>query len=411
MATKDRSRLFGGYGDLLAGLHPRNLALRQQIGLLGIIGLTALPVALFPLQLAPFIGIVFLMIFAMSWDVVSGYTGQLSFGHAFFFAVGGYTSAILNVQHGMHPFVSIPVAMVVTAIAGIVIGLPALRLRGSYLSLVTLIVPLILAKLFILWNDELVLSILGVTIPLVPEGFGGRSGLNSPPQVLFAPSTNAVVTVESFRMQVLTNYYLALGLFVLILAVLLVITRSSTGDIFEAIREDEDTVAAVGLSPTKFKLFAFVLSGVIGGLAGAVFVHSMAGYPQPAAILNLQLSITVIVVTILGGVGTIVGAAVGALFYGVSANFLSGLELTVPILNQSISNLRPVPLMTIAVLIGIYVPNGLVPGSIRAGRQLLARLRGEDHDADSGPTALSQIASKYRKDLQDLTGLRTSEEE
>lgn len=420
---------------LLAQLNPLKLPLRHQLGLLGLLGLILLPTQLYPRQVQPMIGIVFLMMFAMSWDVVSGYTGQLSFGHAFFFALGGYGSAILNLQHGLHPVPSILIATVVAAIGGVLVGLPALRLRGPYLSLVTLIVPLILAQLFILWNNSLAipLPLVEAEIPIAPDGFGGQSGLAVAPDPLIGPSERAVITVggdDPYQVQVLGNYYLALGVFSVVLATLLAVTRSTAGSIFTAIREDEDAVQSAGLNPAKYKLFAFVLSAAVGGLASAVYVHSMAGYPQPSEILNIGLSINVIVMTILGGMGTIVGPIIGALAFGATTaliNVLDEINVVLPILGQiqydvvvpfiekDLEELKPLPLLTIAILTLVYMPEGILPYNIKEGREVLRKLRGEETETEGGGdgddgeshregTPLGTAVEKYREEMDKITG-------
>lgn len=390
---------------LLRQLNPLNMALRHQIGLLGLAGFFLLPRFLFPDQMGPYIQLMYLMMFAMSWDVVSGYTGQLSFGHAFFFAIGGYTSAVLNLQHGMSPIASIPAGMVMAGVAGILIGVPALRLRGPYLSLVTLIVPIILAKLFVLFNESLILF----GIPLVPEGFGGQSGVGIPDQ-LFGLSREAVVMVADYQMAQLTTYYFSLLLFILVFAVLYAVTRSSAGTIFTAIREDEDAVAAAGLNPAKFKLFAFTLSGIVGGLAGAAYVHTYAT-PQPLALLgtaNVQMSINVIIMTVLGGIGTIVGPVVGGVLFGGSELLINAIDFTIPVLEMKLGALRPLPLLVLAMLALVFAPDGAVPENIHLGRKLLAMYRGEEVGGESpdkpDTSAISEILENYREELREITG-------
>ena len=146
-------------------LNPINKPLRHKLGMVGLLGLAVLPVLLTPLQALQLAGAYFFAMFVMSWDVVSGYTGQISFGHGVFFAVGGYASALMNLRMGLDPILAIPVGILAAALAGLIIGVPALRLRGPYLSLVTLIVPLIVAQIFNVYS--------GV--------FGGTQGLVSPP--------------------------------------------------------------------------------------------------------------------------------------------------------------------------------------------------------------------------------------
>lgn len=338
---------------------------RYLLGGVAFLGLLAVPVPLTAFQLSALILPVYLMVFAMSWDIVSGYTGQISLGHTVFFGLGGYTSTILNLQHGVTPVVSIPVGIVVAALGGLLIGYPALRIRGPYLSLVTLIAPIIFLRFVILFNNNLPY--------IAPSGLGGVNGFVAQNDPLVGTTAAAVLTVPTFPWQVIIDYYLAVALFTVVFALLFAVTRSNTGEILSAIRENEDAVEAVGISTAKFKLFAFVLSGAVGGLAGAVFVHSSIGNPlNPQQLLDVALAINIVMMSILGGMGTIVGAAVGAVFFVFMTYLINtfGGVFVIPILNESLASLMPAPLLGIALLVIIFRPDGLVPALVRAGRWL-----------------------------------------
>lgn len=415
---------------LLSKLNPLTMPLRYQIGLLGVVGLALLPTMLFPSEMGPYILLMYFMMFAMSWDVVSGYTGQLSFGHAFFFAIGGYGTAVLQMQHGVNPLLatfyvggipipfpgSIFIATFLAALGGVIVGVPALRLRGPYLSLVTLIVPVIFVKLLILFNEGLSIPLgpLG-SIPVAPGGLGGTSGLSGLPRQLFGPS--GVITVEEFRTQALAEYYFSFGLMLLVFTVLFAVTRSSAGDVFTAIREDENAVSAAGLNPAKFKLFAFVLSGAVGGLAGAALVHMSIAAANPQTLLGgagqagspIALSINVIVMAILGGMGTIVGPVVGGALFAASEQAVGALDFTIPVLNKEFSSVYPLPLLALAMLAIVFVPDGAVPENVHLGRKILATYRGEEVEGDSSasaetPSAVGQVVDNYREDLDEMTG-------
>jgi branched-chain amino acid transport system permease protein len=338
---------------------------RYLVGALGAVALLAVPVGLTAFQLSALILPVYLMVFAMSWDIVSGYTGQISLGHTVFFGLGGYTSTVLNLQHGVSPILSIPSGVVVAALGGLLIGYPALRIRGPYLSLVTLISPIILLQLVILFNNNLPY--------IAPSGLGGINGFVAQNDPLVGTTTAAVLTVPSFPWQVIIDYYLAVVLFFVVFAVLFLVTRANTGEILTAIRENEDAVEAVGIDTAKFKLFAFVLSGAVGGLAGAMFVHTSIGNPlNPQQILDVALAINIVMMSILGGMGTIVGAAVGAVFFVVMSFLIDsfGGVVAIPLVGETLASLMPAPLLAIALLVIVFRPTGLVPAAVRAGRWL-----------------------------------------
>lgn len=367
--------------DLGLTLNPLELPRHHQVGLLGLAAFAVLPLAapveaigfIKPLTVLQVTGALFFAVYVMTWDVVSGYTGEISFGHALFIGVGAYTSGLLNVHLGLPLVASIPAAVVAAALAGLLIGFPSLRVKGPYFSLITLVAPIILLRVFVFFSN--------VT--------GGETGLFG---------------IATISLEPVVNYYIAFGLFLFALAVFLAITRSDAGQVLTAIREDEDTVAAVGINPAKFKLFAFVLSGAVGGLAGAVFVHTFAqGVATPSETLGLVLSIELIVATILGGIGTISGAAIGGLFFYLVRTWLRGVEATIPLVSTPVSELYFLifGLVTLAFL--FFLPRGLVPRLLIEARRLRGRLDGE-LEPDGGRTALGSVLARLRADLQRLFG-------
>lgn len=368
----------------------RAIPIRHYVGGVGLVLLYLLPFFVEPITTAQFVSALYFAMFVMSWDVVSGYTGEISFGHAFFFAIGGYGSALLNVNYGLDPLLSIPGGMLLAAIAGILIGVPALRLHGPYLSLVTLVAPLLLLQLFIYRGDI----------------FGGETGFPGNP----AP----FIESSDFGILVAGNYYIALALFTVILGVLLLVTRSNAGAVFTAIREDPDAVAAAGINVAKFKIFAFVLSGAVGGLAGAAFVHSIRGGAQPTQLLDVLVSVEVIVAAILGGMGTIVGAAIGGMFFFLFSDWLDDVEWVLPLTETTVGDANFLVFAVITLFLLFYFPGGLLRGVLGVSYRLKARLTGDDVAADGGRTtegtALGRTLEKYRSELRSLRGRVETEE-
>lgn len=352
------------------------VAPRHLVGAAIILSLGILPLAMTSPQLRIMIGVVYLMVFAMTWDVASGYTGQLNFGHAFFIAVGGYTTAILNVTHGYSPLISISAAIVVSAVAGLVVGIPALRLKGAYLALVTFVAPFIFYQIVLLRDDI----------------FMGSFGFRREPTA-FAGLRDGIVTVQSSAMATIIDYYVAYALLVIIFLVLYTYTRSPAGPILTAIREDEKAVAAVGLNPAKYKVFAFLLSAATGGLAGAMFVHSSVGFPQPDELLVVQLSLDVIIVSIIGGMGTIIGALVGALLFG-------GLEFVFE-RNELVGDIMPLPLFVLGAVVVYFEPRGLVPWVVEYGRSL--RSDEETKEQAEEPSPVEQTFDRYLQQFRKIT--------
>jgi len=220
-------------------------------------------------------------IFAASWDLLSGFTGQVNFGHALFFGVGAYASAILHKSAHLPPGASIPIGAIAAVLAGLIIGIPCLRLKGTYLALTTLAFPIIL---------------MGVVFafPSITGGELGISGLQR-----LARSNQA-------------NYYIHVIAMLVLCTSMWKITDSKMGIIFHAIREDELAVKAAGINTTRYKLTAFCLSGLFAGIAGGLYAHYMR-IAGPSC-LEVGLSFQVVIWCIFGGVVTIWGP-VGAVFF------------------------------------------------------------------------------------------------
>ena len=219
-------------------------------------------------------------IFAASWDLLSGFLGQMSLGHALFFGVAAYTSAMLNMYLEWEPLLTIPLGAVAAVLMGLIVGVPALRLRGPYLSLATLAFPIILLGIVYIFRD-------------ITGGELGIYGLSRLGSTMFQ------------------EYYITLILMVTLGLVMWKITDSKVGIIFHAIREDEIAVRASGINTTKYKLLAFSLSGFFAGIAGGLSVHfiRIAG----PSTLELMTSFQPIIWTIFGGIVTIYGAIAGTL--------------------------------------------------------------------------------------------------
>ncbi len=233
----------------------------------------------------------FLAMFAMSWDIISGRTGYISFGHPFLIGVAGYTTAMLTYHLDVSLFLSIPVAVVAAMVAGTLFFVPALRTRGTYFALVTL------AFMELLY---------GLTQVVQPKLTGGTRGLSGLPAVV----TGAV-----------PNYYLSFLVMFVIGIGLWLIVQTRVGTALSAIRMDEDAVRSTGLNTTKLKLFAFMLSAAVAGISGALYVHYL-GSIAPRAIFNINFLFTILVAALLGGAETIVGPIIGAYFLTFLLEFL-----------------------------------------------------------------------------------------
>ena len=256
-------------------------------------------------------------IFAASWDLLSGFTGQMNFGHALFFGVGAYSAALLNLHAHIPPWGSIPLGALAAVLAGLIIGIPCLRLKGTYLALTTLAFPIIL---------------LGIVFA-IPEITGGELGVSG---------------LERLTGSRLGDYYLTTVLMIVLCTIMWKITDSNTGIIFHAIREDEVAVRASGINTTRYKLLAFSLSGFFAGISGGLYAHFMR-IAGPAN-LEVSMSFTVVIWAIFGGIVTIYGP-VGAVF--ILFPFLEFMRFW--------PEYRMLMFAGIILLILLYMPEGLFP--------------------------------------------------
>jgi branched-chain amino acid transport system permease protein len=263
-------------------------------------------------------------IFAASWDLLSGFTGQMNFGHALFFGVAAYVTALLNLELKLPPYFSIPLGAVGGVLTGLVVGIPCLRLKGSYLALTTLAFPIILMGL--------VFAFPGVT--------GGELGLSG------------LSRLTGSRVM---DYYLITGLMLILGAVMWKITDSNTGIILHAIREDELAARAAGINTTRYKLLAFCLSGFFAGIAGGLYAHflRLAG----PSTLEVSLSFQVIIWSVFGVMVSIYGPIAGVFI----------LNPLMEVLRLVLDNFPSLPEMRMFIFAGLvlvtllFMPEGLVP--------------------------------------------------
>jgi branched-chain amino acid transport system permease protein len=256
-------------------------------------------------------------ILAASWDLLSGFTGQMNFGHALFFGVGAYGAAMLNLHLNIPPWGSIPLGAMAAVIAGLVIGIPCLRLRGTYLALTTLAFPIIL---------------MGIVFAF-PDFTGGELGISGLDRIV--------------RSRV-GFYYIAVVIMLVLVVAMWKITDSNIGIIFHAIREDEVAVRASGINTTRYKLLAFCLSGFFAGISGGLYAHFMR-IAGPST-LEVSMSFQVVIWSVFGGIVSIWGP-VGAVF------------ILFPLLEffRFWPEFRMLLFAIVILLILLYMPQGLLP--------------------------------------------------
>lgn len=284
-----------------------------------------------------------LLILALVWTVaaqgqnlIQGYAGYVSIVQAGFMGIGAYATTLLGIHFGLPVWLTIVLAPFVTAILALAAGYPSLRVKGHYFAIVTL-------------AFNLVIFIVLLNFTELTQGEAGISGIPKPGGGFLDFGDRAVY------------YYFALAVAFLATGLAALIARSRIGRILVAIRQNEDLVGAIGIPAWKYKLFAFVVSAMYGGLAGAIYAHYQ-GFINPE-IFGIAQSLDAILAVIIGGSGTIVGPAIGAF-----------LVVFLPEYLRFADSFRLILYGLLLVLATIFMPRGIM-GVVGGVREFFDRRR------------------------------------
>ena len=314
MSFNAKNTLLFGLALLAAALAPVGISSKFYLDVLTLIFFTA------------YIG--------QSWNILGGYAGQFSFGGVMFFGTGAYTSSILLVTFGIPPLIGIFVAVLMGAFLGFLVGYLSFRsgLRGSYFALITLA----FAEL---------LRVLANSV----EFTGGGVGLF----LTYAPGLKNLQFVSPTGF-----YYFSLFLLVISLAIALWLERSRFGAQLVAIRENQEAAEALGIDTLKCKLYAIMIMGGMGGAAGTFYAQKYL-YIDPPISYSIALSVEMLLVSIVGGLGTVFGPLIGSVVLHV-VNEVARHFIDTPGLSLIVYGV-------VLIFIISYLPNGLV-GLFRRSR-------------------------------------------
>src|ERR1700730_15726187 len=225
---------------------------------------------------------------AQSWNVVAGFSGQISLGHAIFFGIGAYSSTVLFAKYGITPWAGMAVGMLLSALAAVAIGVPTLRLRGHYFAIATLLIGSSVQIVFQRW-----------------DWVGAASGLYVPIE------RTAPFFYLQFHTSKVPYYYLALAAAAAGYLVVWKLRRSRFGFRLQALRDEPDAAASLGLAIARHKVMAFMISGAMMSVAGTLYRQYVLVL-DPERLFSAEISIIVLLMTVLGGSGTLWGPALGA---------------------------------------------------------------------------------------------------
>jgi branched-chain amino acid transport system permease protein len=256
-------------------------------------------------------------VFSMAWDLLFGFANEVNFGPTFLVGLGAYTAGILDNRYGLPIPICIALGTLAAVIGGVVLALPALRMSGPYFGLTTLVAVLLLQNLVVVFA--------GLT--------GGEIGLTVPDVISISGPV---------------NYWIALAFMVASGSILYILSRSAAGLILQASGQDKIQAGVLGFNVVKHKLFAFVVSALFSGLAGALLVFYL-GTASVGTLIDITVGVQIIIAAILGGRRTIIGAAIGAIFLIAMTEAL-----------RSTGELATFIVSAITLLVVMLFPNGLM---------------------------------------------------
>lgn len=300
--------------------------MRRDWWLLGALAaLTAWPLAgAPPYLLGRAIEVFMFAILALSYDLLIGFTGIVSFGHALFFGAGAYALALLLTKLKLSLLVTVPLVMGLSALLAVVVGALSLRVKGHFFAMITLA--------FAELGHVVVQKWYRVT--------GGADGLS--------------IAVPKFFYNKVNGYFVALGLLVLAYAFVRRVTNSPAGKVFAAIRENEFRAAALGFNTTGYKVLSMALAGVLAGLSGAGYALMVQQGASPDW-LGPELTIQALLMTIIGGVGTLEGPMIGAAVIRLLSTWLASLRDLHPVFAR-----WPLVFGLVYIAIVMFLPAGIV---------------------------------------------------
>lgn len=282
---------------------------------------------------------------ALSLNIILGYAGQFSMGHAAFYGLGAYATALVSTNFGWNFLVCMLISIAVAGFFGLILGIPTLRLKGDYLAIVTIGFAEIIRLILVNW------------IP-VTKGPAGITGIKAPS--LFG------ISLKSGAFY----YYYALLLVVLIIVISIRISKSRLGRGLKAVRDDETAAEAMGINPTMIKVFAFTLGSALAGMAGSFYAQYIR-YVNPDN-FNYSESVSILCMVVLGGMGSIPGVCVGACILAILPEAL-----------RDIATYRYVIYGILLIMMMIIRPQGMISelslrGGCKDGRAASGRKRFQD---------------------------------
>src|SRR6266478_3652273 len=263
-----------------------------------------------------------------AWNILGGFAGQLSLGHAAFFGIGAYTAAVIASKTSLSPWWAMVAGPILVLPIALLVGWICFRLRGPYFTLATIAVGEVMRLVALNWSDMT----------------GGAVGVVIRPSIFSGTSK-------------LPYYYIVLFIAAVTIALCHGISRRKLGYYLMAIREDEETAESIGIDTTKYKLIALAISSTITAIAGAFYANYFM-FVDTTTVLPLALSVEIVLIAIVGGLGKVPGPVLGAVL----------LKLSSEVFRNEFSRANLLIYGALLVLVILFMPGGLMSGFRRVLR-------------------------------------------
>jgi len=226
-------------------------------------------------------------VLGMGWNIMGGYAGMFSFGQAAFFGIGAYTSTFLLMNFGVNPWIGLVAGGIVAALVAAAIGYPCSNLRGHYFAIASIAFAEIVRVVFNNW--KLVGAAEGLSLPMLDESFANFM----------------------FHSSKLPYYYIILAFLLIAIATCYFVATSKMGFYFRAIKESHEVAEVLGVNVVRYRLIAIMIAGFLSAMAGTFYAQYVL-YIDPESVMLLPISVQVVLISMLGGAGAVIGPVIGA---------------------------------------------------------------------------------------------------
>lgn len=265
---------------------------------------------------------------AVAWNIMGGYAGMFSFGQVAFFGIGAYTSSFLLITYQVNPWVGLIIGGLIAALVGLTIGYPCSNLRGHYFAIASIAFGEIVRTLFTNW--KLIGAAEGLTLPMLDESF-----------------KNFI-----FHSSKLPYYYIMLAFLLLSLLVCYLVATSKMGYYFRAIKESHDVAKVLGINVVGYRLIAIMISAFLTAMAGTFYAQYIL-YLDPDSVLILPISVQIVLISMLGGAGSILGPVIGSVI------LMPVSEVTRVMLGHKGTGIDMMIYGALITVISVYQPKGV----------------------------------------------------